>query len=105
MQCTNWHTLPRPTPSSHLQDPHNLKLSLLRRCAKDISISLNILEVSIIYLHVYLCQYMRFRHLWHVPRLGIRTRYTARLFASDVWLVFGRILKLIRFETTPPPLN
>ena len=50
---------------------------------------------------MYICQYMRFRHLFHVPRLRIRTRYTARLFVSDVWLVFGRILKLIHFETTP----
>ena len=29
----------------------------------------NKLEVYIIYLHVYMCQYMRFCHLSHVPRL------------------------------------
>ena len=51
------------------------------------------------HLSTYMCQYMRFRHLWHVPRLRIRTRYTARLFVSDVWLVFGRIFKLIYFDT------
>ena len=48
-----------------------------------------------------MCQYMRFCHLWHVQQLGIRTRFNARLLVSDVWLVFDRILKLIRFETTP----
>ena len=31
----------------------------------------NILEVYIIYLHVYMCQYMRFCHLSHVPRLRL----------------------------------
>ena len=40
-----------------------------------------------------MCQYMRFRHFWHVLRLRIQTRYTARLFVSDVWLAFGRISK------------
>ena len=53
-------------PLPHLQDSHNHKLSLLRRCATDVSIRYRPLAqidlncVYITYLHVCMRQYMRF---------------------------------------------
>ena len=35
------------------------------------AVQMSILEVYIIYLHVYMCQFMRFCHLSHVPRLRL----------------------------------
>ena len=57
---------PCPTPSPHLQDPTTF--SSMRYGCKS---GPNILEVYIIYLHVYMCQNMRFCHLSHVPRLRL----------------------------------
>ena len=66
--------LPLPHSKSSPPRPHNLKLSLFTqmhyRCKYKVSSTgPNILEVYIIYLHVYMCQYMRFCHLLYVPRL------------------------------------
>ena len=68
--------LPLPSPSPHLQDPTAFSSAFLRRCATDVIIRScpsgpNILDVYIIYLHVYMCQYIRVCHLSHVPRLRL----------------------------------
>ena len=65
-----------PHSKSSPPRPHNLKLSLFTqmryRCKYKISSTgRNILEVYIIYLHVYMCQYMRFCHSSDVPRLTL----------------------------------
>ena len=68
--------LPLPHSKSSPPRPHNLKLSLFTqmryRCKYKVSSTgPNILEVYIIYLHVYMCQYMRFCHSSHVPLLRL----------------------------------
>ena len=68
--------LPLPHSKSSPLRPHNLLLSFFTqmryRCKYKVSSTgPNILEVYIIYLHVYMCQYMRFCHLSHVPQLRL----------------------------------
>ena len=88
-------------PLSHSKSspprPHNLKPSLFTqmhyRCKYQVSSTgPNILKVYIIYLHVYMCQYMRFCHLSHVPRLGLACAFlkfhqnfhgTYRIYIND----------------------
>ena len=66
--------LPLPHSKSSTPRPHNLSLSLFMqmryRCKYKVSSTgPNILEVYNIYLHVYMCQYMRFCYLSHVSKL------------------------------------
>ena len=68
--------IPLPHSKSSPPRPHNIKLSLFTqiryRCKYKVSSTdLSILEVYIIYLHVYMCQYMRSCHLTHLPRLRL----------------------------------
>ena len=58
-----------PRPPQHLAQPF---AQMCYRCNYQVSSTgLNILEVYIIYLHVYMSQYMRFCRLSHVPRLRL----------------------------------
>ena len=64
--------LPLPHSKSSSPRPHNLFTQMRYRCKyKVLSTGPNILDVYIIYPHVYMCQYMRFCHLSHVPRLRL----------------------------------
>ena len=70
-QCINLplpHSkLSPPRPQQHLAQPFT---QMRYRCKYQVSSTdLNILEVYIIYIHVYMSQYMRFCRLSHVPRL------------------------------------
>ena len=58
-----------PKTTQHLAQPF---AQMRYRCKYQVSSTgLNILEVYIIYLHVYMSQYMRFCQLSHVPRLRL----------------------------------
>ena len=56
-------------------NPTTFSSAFLPRCAIDeykvLCTGPNILEMYIIYLHVYTCQYMRLFHLSHVPRVRL----------------------------------
>ena len=72
--------LPLPHSKSSPLRPHNLLLSFFTQMRyrykyKVSSTGPNILEVYIIYLHVYMCQYMKFCHLSHVPQLRLACTY------------------------------
>ena len=68
-------TYPCHTQSPHPKTPQHLAQPFAQmryRCEYQVSSTgLNILEVYIIYLHVYMSQYMRFCRLSHVPRLRL----------------------------------
>ena len=57
---------PRPPPPQHLAQ---VLAQMRYRCKYQVSSTgQNILEVFIIYLHLYMSKYMRFSHLSHVPQ-------------------------------------
>ena len=73
--CTNQHTYPAPLKVLTSKTPKPLAQLFtqmrFRYKYKVSSTGPNILEVYIIYLHGDMCQYMRFCHLWHVPRFRL----------------------------------
>ena len=87
--------LPLPHSKSSPLRPHNLSLSLLTqmryRCKYKVSSSgPNILEAYIIYLHVYMCRYMRFCHFFACATTQISLRIfkvSPELSCTDTYTV------------------